>query len=102
MTIGDVVEYDQVELGGLGEGCFEFQAAWRGLELDGASVEDAPAGLDQGMADGAPQVSLARARVADGDEVGAGFDPIPCSQRIPRTRVTPGMALKVRDIAESW
>ena len=64
---GEVVEDHEVEAVELGEGALEREVAARGLEaldeVGGAGVEDAAAGLDRGVADGAEQVGLAGARV---------------------------------------
>ena len=84
LGIGDVIEDDEIELVEFGEGGLEGEVASGGLELlhqvGGTGVEDAPAGFDKGMPDSAQDVGFARARVADGDEVCAGLDPISRSQ----------------------
>ena len=86
LGVGDVVEDDQVEAVELGERGLEGEIAAGGLELlyeiGGAGVEDAPTGFDEGVADGAEEVRLACARVADGDEVGAGLDPVAGGERL--------------------
>ena len=101
LGIGDVIEDDEIELVELGEGGLEGEVAAGGLKLlhdvGCAGVEDAPAGFDKGMPDGAQDVGLACARVADGDEVCAGLDPIPCGQRLDPGLGHPGQGLEVED-----
>ena len=80
LGVGDVVEDQEVELVEPGERGLEGEVAAGGLELlheiGGSVVEDAEAGLDQGVSDGAEDVRLAGAAVADGDQVGAAVDPV--------------------------
>ena len=87
LRVGYVIEDDQVELVELRERGLESEVAAGGLELlhhvGGAGVKDAVPGLDEGVADGAQDVAFARARVADGDEVGAGLAPN-CLRPAPR------------------
>ena len=73
LGVSDVVEDDEVEAVEPGEGLLESQVTPGGLqplhEVCGAGVEDAASGLDEGVGDGAEEVGLAGARVADGDEI---------------------------------
>ena len=92
LGVADVVEDDQVEAVKLGKRRFEEEIAAGGLEplhqIGGAGIEHAPAGLDEALADSAEQMILYRylrlagARVADGDEVGAGLDPVAGNERL--------------------
>jgi hypothetical protein len=88
-----------VELVELGEGGLEDEVAARGLELlhevGGAGVEDAKAGLDQGMADGAQDVGLAGTAVADGNEIGAAVDPVTGGERFDAAPRQVGQHLEV-------
>ena len=99
LGVGDVVEDDQVEAVELIQGSLEREVAPRGLELlneiSGSGVEDAPTGFDESVADGAEEVRLACARVADGDEVGAGLDPVAGGERLDAGAGYTGQGLEV-------
>ena len=70
----------QVELVELGERGLEDEIAPGGLkplhEIAGAGVEHAVSRFDQGMADCAEDMRLARAGIADGDQVAAALQPV--------------------------
>ena len=86
MGIGDVVEDDQVELVEFGQGRLEDEIATGGLkplhQIAGSGVEDAVSGLDQCVTNGAKDVRLAGAGIANGDEVAATVQLIACRQSL--------------------
>lgn len=96
---GTVSPTNEVELVELGEGGLEGEIAASGLEplhdVGGAGVEDALAGFDKGVADGAEDMGFAGAGVADGDEIGAGLDPVPGGQGLDVGTGHPGQGLEV-------
>lgn len=98
LGVADVVEDDQVEAVELGERRFKVEVAAGGLELlreiGGAGVEDAPADFDERVGDCAEDVGLSGAAVADGDQVGAGLDPVAGGERLDAGAGTLGKVLK--------
>src|SRR5690625_4841040 len=54
-------------------------------EIGYPSVEDALACPDEGLPDGAEEMGLAGAGIADGDEIGAGLDPVAGGRPVPRS-----------------
>jgi hypothetical protein len=82
--IGDVIKDDQVKFVELGQSSLEYQISTCGLqsldEIAGPSIEDPMACFDQGMTDGTENVGLARAGVANGDQVCAAVQPVSGSQ----------------------
>lgn len=77
--IGEVVEAEQVVFVELVEGRGQGQVAAGDLELlhhvGGAGEEDAPAGIDEGVAKGGQQMALAGATATEQQQVGAGVEP---------------------------
>lgn len=91
LGVADVVEDDELEaVIELGERGPEDEVAPGGLELlheiGGAGVEDAAAGFDESVADGAERWVLPAAAVADGDAGGAGLDPVAARGASTRAR----------------
>ena len=93
LGVGEVVEDDEVEAVELRQRAFEGEVSSGGLEalheVCGAGVEDAVAGLDQGVAYGAEQMGLAGARVADPE--------LPMAMRLaPASSQSPAASASIR------
>ncbi len=78
-AVGDVVEDDQVEAVEFGQRGWQLQALASRLqflhEFSGMCEQNPVTGVDQGMANGAPQMALADTRRAEDQHGGTALDP---------------------------
>ena len=86
LGICDVVQNDEIELVELREGSFQNKVFSGGLkflhQIGCAGVENPVTRFDQGMADGAEDMSLAGPGITDGDQIGPGIEPVASGERL--------------------